>query len=165
MGFFDKAKKFFGGHGVEVGFTRLERQEPGSVRFPVGDSVFKGNVVVRTSEPCTVLAHLYEVVVVRTGADGQEEEVVLASDRHDESTDIMGADISWPYELPAGESKEDSFLVHSIDIRQALRNFGFKDPGSSLEDPSLRFFVRFTADVKGSPFDPKAESDFQVVLG
>ena len=55
MGFFDKAKSFFGGHGVKVEITRLERQDPGSVTFPITDSVFKGNYRVSAEKAATAM--------------------------------------------------------------------------------------------------------------
>ena len=52
MGFFDKAKKFFGGHGVSLEFTRIERQDPaGAVTFPVTDSVLKAIAEIHQSQP------------------------------------------------------------------------------------------------------------------
>lgn len=155
MGFFDKAKSFFGGHGVKVEVTRLERQDPSSVTFPIGDSVFKGNYRVSTDKACTVLSHKHELVVKKTFADGRIEELVVGEDEHDSDTDIMGGDIKWPYELAAGASVEDSFLISDIDLPKALRRLGYNPPEDVITDSAVEVFFRATADVKGSPFDPE----------
>jgi hypothetical protein len=163
MGFFDKAKSFFGGHGVKVEITRLERQDPGSVTFPITDSVFKGNWRVVTEKPCTVLSHTHELVVKKTHADGREEELVVGEDTHDSSTDIMGHPLKWPYELPAGGAAEDSFLIDDIDLPKALRRLGYADPTDAIADTNVEVFFRATADVKGSPFDPDATAKVRLI--
>lgn len=163
MGFFDKAKNFFGGHGLKVEITRLERQDPASVTFPVGDSVFKGNYRVVAEKDCVVLSHLHEFLIRRKHPDGRVEDIVLASDRHDESTDIIGATIKWPYDLKAGTSVDDSFLISDIDIVGVLRQLGFSSPAEGASSPQVSFLLRVSADVKGSPFDPSAEASVRVL--
>jgi len=163
MGFFDKARTFLGGHGCKVEITRLERQDPSDVAFPMHDSVFKGNFRITAGRPCTVLAHLFEVCVMRKHADGREEVVVLGEDRHDEKTEIIGSELKWPYEMNEGEAKEDSFLVSGIDIPGALDRMGYLNPRAAIAMPELTFFVRVTADVKGTPLDADAKVQFKVV--
>lgn len=163
MGFFDKAKNFFGGHGLRVEITRLERQDPRAVSFPIGDSVFKGNYRMIADKDCTVLSHTHELLVRRKHVDGRVEDVVLGSDRHDESTDIIGGNIKWPYDLRGGASVDDSFLIMDIDIEAGLKKLGFGSAVEGATSPQVSFHLRVSADVKGSPFDPSAESQVRVL--
>ena len=163
MGIFDKAKNFFGGHGLKVEITRLERQDPASVTFPIGDSVFKGNYRVVAEKDCTVLSHTHELVVRRKHPDGRVEDVVLGRDRHDETTDIIGGTIKWPYELRGGASVDDSFLIMDIDIAAGLQKLGFGGAVEGASSPQVSFILRVSADVKGSPFDPSAEATVRVL--
>jgi hypothetical protein len=163
VGFFDKAKNFFGGHGLRVEITRLERQDPRAVSFPIGDSVFKGNYRVIADKDCTVLSHTHELLVRRKHVDGRVEDVVLGSDRHDESTDIIGGNIKWPYDLRGGASVDDSFLIMDIDIEAGLKKLGFGSAVEGATSPQVSFHLRVSADVKGSPFDPSAESQVRVL--
>jgi len=163
MGFFDKAKSFFGGHGVKVEITRLERQDPAGATFPIGDSVFKGNWKVITEKACTVLSHTHELVVKKTFADDREEEIVVSEDTHDADTDIMGDPLKWPYDLAAGATVEDSFLLDEIDLPKVFRRLGYNDPLDALADSNVEVFFRATADVKGSPFDPSATAKIKLI--
>lgn len=162
MGFFDKAKSFFGGHGVKVEITRLERQDPDAVTFPITDSVFKGNYRITAEKPSTVLAHIHEVIVKKKHADGREESVTVGSDRHDETTDIYGCELKWPYEMKAGQTVEDSFLISDIDLPKVFRRLGYNPPEDALVDGSVEVFCRITADVKGSPFDAESLAKVRV---
>lgn len=164
VGFFDKAKNFFGGHGLKVEITRLERQDPTTVTFPIGDTVFKGNYRVLAEKDCTVLSHTHELVARRKHPDGREEHVVLGSDRHDETTEIIGGKVKWPYELRGGTSVDDSFLIMDIDIPAGLKRLGFDDPREGVSSPQVAVLLRVSADVKGSPFDPSAEAPVRVLV-
>lgn len=164
MGFFDKAKNFFGGHGLKVEITRLERQDPATVTFPIGDSVFKGNYRVLAEKDCVVLSHKHEFLVRRKHPDGRVEDLVLGSDTHDETTDIIGGTIKWPYDLRGGTTVDDSFLIMDIDIAAGLIKLGFGSATEGAASPQVSFHLRVSADVKGSPFDPSAESQVRVLL-
>ncbi len=163
MGFFDRAKSFFGGHGVKVEITRLEHQEPAEATFPIGDSVFKGNWRVTTAKPCTVLSHTHELVIKKTFADEREEEIVVGEDTHDADSDIMGHPLEWPYDLAPGSTAEDSFLIDDIDLPKALRRLGYNNPEDAITDTNIEVFFRATADVKGSPFDPDATAKVRLI--
>jgi hypothetical protein len=163
LGIFDRAKNFFGGHGLKVEITRLERQDPATVTFPIGDSVFKGNYRVVAEKDCTVLSHTHELLVRRKHPDGRVEDQILGSDRHDETTDIIGATLKWPYELKGGAGVDDSFLISDIDIADGLKKLGFGSAGEGSVSPQVSFILRVSADVKGSPFDPSAEATVRVL--
>lgn len=163
MGIFDKAKNFFGGHGLKVEITRLERQDPASVTFPITDSVFKGNYRVIAEKDCVVLNHTHEFLARRKHPDGRVEDIVLGRDRHDENTDIIGATIKWPYDLKGGASVDDSFLISDIDIEAGMKKLGFTTALEGATSPQVSFILRVSADVKGSPFDPNAEATVRVV--
>ena len=163
MGFFDKAKNFLGGHGVKVEITRVERSAPSEARMPMTDTVVKGTCRVTTEKDCTVLAHKFEFVA-KYSKDDMEQEHVLARDQHNESSDIMGGDIKWPYELAAGKIVEDPFMVMMDEnIPTQIRNLGFTNPVAAIQSGQVKFYLRAIADVKGSPFDPKGEAALTVV--
>jgi hypothetical protein len=162
MGFLDKAKGFMGGHGVKVELTRIERQDPSSARFPVTDSVFKCNCLVTAEKDAVVLKHVARLMVNVIWTDGSENIRTLSEEVHDSSTDIIGADIKWPYELKAGQSKEDGFVLSDIDLPAMLAKLDVPDPNMAVGNPNVKVVAEVTADVKGSPFDPKGEA--QVIL-
>lgn len=162
MGFLDKLKHFAGGHGVKVEITSVERQAPSSVTFPLTDSVMKFQVRVTGDKEVTVLSHDFVVYAERTTKDNPRL-IEVARDSHDEKTDILGANIKWPYTLAPGQVVEDGCCITNVDLTNALRKMDVHDPGSVLSDPNYRFFVKFIADVKGSPMDPEASVDFRVV--
>ena len=152
MGLFGKGK------AVTVELTRLERQDPGTARFPVTDSVFKGNYLVKADKPAVVLKHKHRAYL-KVNRDGFDDEYPLSYDVHDKRTDIIGADIKWPYELAAGQSKEDGFILSDIDIPGQLAKLGYHDPNMAVGNPAIRLVIEVVADVKGSPFDPKVTAE------
>jgi len=162
MGLFDKATTFFGGHGCKVEVTELEKQHPGSVSFPLTDSVVKGRFRVTASKPCTVLAHLIQICVTKKHPDGREEEVVMAEEKYDAANEVIGSDFKFPYQLAAGQSQDDSFCAVNVDIPETLKGLGFADAAASVDSTQLKFFVRVTADVKGTPLDADAIVPFKV---
>jgi len=163
MGFFDKAKNFLGGHGVKVEITRIERQAPSEARMPMTDTVVKGTCRITTEKDCIVLAHKFEFLAKYKKED-LEQEHVFARDQHDASTDIIGGDIKWPYDLAAGKSVEDPFMVMMDDnILTQLRRLGFGNPVEAIQKGEVQFFLRAIADVKGSPFDPKGDAALTIV--
>jgi len=159
MGLLDKLKHFAGGHGVKSQITRIENQDPEGATFPVGDSVMKFNVLVTAEkDEVTILKHDYEVWIERTKEeDGRCE--LIARDTHDKETDIIGADIKWPYVLAAGETAEDGCCIGDVDVKQAMKKLDIE----SIEDAEYRFYVRFIADVKGSPLDSTVEASIKLV--
>jgi hypothetical protein len=164
MGFFDKAKHFMGGHGVKVEIVKIERQTPSEARMSMTDTVVKGTCRIVTEKDCNVLAHKFEFVLKHKNKEGIEQEQVLASDQHDHSTDIIGGDIKWPYDLAAGTPIEDGFLViMQENIPTVVRNLGYTNPVDAINTGAVKFFLRATADVKGSPFDPKGEAELKIV--
>jgi hypothetical protein len=157
MGFFDKLKTLVGEHGCKVEITQLENQDPAAAKFPFRDSVFKGNFKVTASKPCTILGHKTEICVMQKHPDGREEIVVLGDDTHDAQRQVIGMNYTWPYDMAAGDTKEDGFCCTSIDIPEATKKLS-----SRCED--LKFYVRVTADVKGTPMDAEAKVPFTVAL-
>jgi hypothetical protein len=162
MGLFDKVKHFAGGHGVTAKIVTVERQDPKSATFPIGDSVMKFNVEVQGDKEVTVLAHKFEVWAERK-SETNPRLMLVATDVHDEKTDIIGGDVKWPYNLQPGSVIRDGCCISEVDLRNTLKKMDVSDPDSAIGDPSYRFFVKFIADVKGSPMDASAESNFKVV--
>lgn len=157
MGFFDKVKSFVGGHGVKVQHLEIERQEPNAVTLPIGDTVVKGKFVVTAEKPCTVLSMESELCMKVKHADGREEDVVLGRDVFPEPNTSRSDDmVQYPYELTGGGRVEDFFIISmdsDIPTQLGARN---------LSADQVRFFVKTTVDVKGSPFDPEAVNDIRV---
>jgi len=163
MGFFDKAKNFLGGHCVKVEITKIERQAPSEARMPMTDTVVKGTCRITTEKDCTVLAHKFEFVA-KYKKDDLEQEHVLARDEHNASTDIIGGDIKWPYELAAGKVVEDPFMVMMDDnILTQIRRLEMGNPIELIQQGRVKFYLRAIADVKGSPFDPKGDAELTIV--
>ncbi|MFN7145701.1 MAG: hypothetical protein ACK4YP_18135 [Myxococcota bacterium] len=158
MGFFDKVRDFAGGHGVKATFTRVERQDPASARFPVTDSVVKANVEVTGDKEQVVLAHVYEVYA-ECKAEGKLRLIKVAEDRHDASTKIIGGEVTWPYTLAPGQVVRDGCCIIRVDLAKAFREMGVNDPAEAVGNKDYRVFLRFTADVKGSPMDARVEAD------
>lgn len=163
MGLFDKVRTLVGDHGCKVAITSLERQAPGAVRFPIGDSVFKGNFTVTASRACTVLGHKAELFVMKKHADGREEQVLLGDELHDEKHEVIGLGYTWPYDMAAGETREDGFCIVQVDIPGTVEKLGYASPSAAASATDLTFFVRVTADVKGTPMDAEAKEGFTVV--
>jgi hypothetical protein len=164
MGFFDKAKSFMGGHGVKVQLTRIERQPASDAQMPLGDTVIKGNLEVTTEKPCTVLKHVFVFLAEWKDAEGMERSYELGRDAHDQSTDIIGGSLKWPYELAPGTTAEDGFLIHmNEDIPTQLGRMGFSDVPSAVSSGQVKFKLKVIADVKGSPFDPTSEQFVRIV--
>lgn len=164
MGFFDKAKHFMGGHGVKVTITRIERQPATEAQMPITDTVIKGNFEVSADKACTVLSHEFDFLAVYKDNQDLEQESVLGHDQHDASTDIIGADIKWPYEMAGGQTVTDAFnIIMDSDIPTELSKLGFSDPAEAVRSGKVTFKIRVKADVKGSPFDPKGEAALRIV--
>ncbi len=164
MGFFDKAKKFLGGHGAKVELTRIERQPPSDAQMPLTDTVIKGNLEVTTDQDCHVLEHVFEFAAIYDNDEGVKQTHVLGRDSHDASTDIIGGDLKWPYDLAAGETAKDGFLISmDDDIPTQLNKLGFADAAEAVSSGKVKFRLRVIADVKGSPFDPKSEAFVRIV--
>ena len=162
MGLLDKAKSFMGQHGLRVELTSLERQDPKTCKFPMSDTVLKGKYNVTADKDCVVLNHQHFFILEKKHPDGFLERVTLGQDRHDDTTQIMGSALRWPYPLAANQSQEDGFLISDIDVGGALRKLGY-EPERAVLKAEIRFFVRVLADVKGSPFDPTHEVNVTVV--
>jgi hypothetical protein len=161
MGFWDKVKLFFGGHGVTAEFTEIEGQSVrGDVYFPVTDTVLKGHVRITGTKEVTILSHDYEVYLEENDEDG--ESVLVAEDSHDASTDIIGGDLTWPYTLKPGDVIEDSFCITDVDLEEACAQLGIDDPYYVVDHSYYRFYVKFTADVKGTALD--ADDEFEIDL-
>ncbi len=162
MGFFDKVKHFAGGHGVKAKITQIERQDPASARFAAGDSVIKFNVEVSGEKPVTILAHVFAFYVERK-SETNPRLIEVAAERHDETTEIYGSKVKWPYELEPGEPVRDGCCIGGVDLAKALREMDANDLRAAINDPSYHFYVKFTADVKGSPMDAEATQAIQVI--
>ena len=163
MGFLDKVKHFAGGHGVTAAITSVERQDVDSPSFPLTDSVMKFQVTVTAEKDVTILSHSFSVHAERLDEENPRL-IEVAEDVHDESVDIIGGDLKWPYELAAGQTVEDGCCITDVDLAASLAKMDVSDPESVVDDPGYRFYVQFTADVKGSPMDPDDKVDIKLTV-
>lgn len=158
MGLFDKIKRFAGGAStLTIDITAIERQPPESASMKVGDSVVKGNFVIRAEQECTVLAHIAELRTRYPDKDGTLG-TLRGRSVDDATNQVVGAPYQFPYDLKPGQTMEAAFLIPDVDLRSAFAEYGVP-PG----DPRVEAFVKIIVDVKGSPFDPDAEAVFGII--
>jgi hypothetical protein len=158
MGIFDKAKHFMGGHGAKVQHLIIEKQSPDSVTLPITDTVVKGRFQVTSDKDCEVLSMKSEFIAEYANPKAGSETAVLASDSFP-NVNVSRSDdmLKYPYALKAGQTVEDTFLVHmEKDLPTFLQEKGW-------ERHHVMFFLRTMVDVKGSPFDPEAKNVVKVV--
>ena len=152
MGWFDKVSTFFGGHGVAIKATSIERMPPDQAFLPVGDSVIKGQYEITFDKEVEVLAHIAEFFVMKKHADGREEQILLGDDRQDADQQVIGAEINAPYTAKKGQVVKTGFCIIRVDIPATLRQLGYANDSDATK-PELSFYVRLTADVKGTILD------------
>ncbi len=158
MGFFDKAKQFLGGKNMaSVAITVIERQPAETARFPIGDSVLKGTMVITAQQNCTLLATKYEVWLYIKGEAGETPHLVRAEKDPDPNTSYSDSCLKMPCDLTPGQVITQPWMVSDVDIPAILRRNGFSSVDEAASDPRVRLVVKCIADVKGSPFDPSAE--------
>ena len=163
MGWIEKVSNFFGGHGVTVQITRLEKQHPAEVKFPMTDTVFKGNYSVESKKNARILAVNHELIIWKKHEDQREEEIDLGNEIHDADYECDGYDVQYPYEIKAGDVFHGHFMIMPIDIPHELVSLGYNPPESALSDPTVRIFCRVTADVEGAFLDAEQEVTINVV--
>ncbi len=158
MGFFDKAKQFMGGKNMaSVEITVIERQPAASARFPVGDSVLKGTMVITGQQDCTLLATKYELWLYIKKDDGESVNLVRSEKDPDPNTSYSDSCLKMPCEVKPGQVITQPWMVSDVDLPKILAANGFPDPNRAVGDARVRLVVKCIADVKGSPFDPCAE--------
>jgi len=163
MGWFDKMKTALGGHGVQVEALSVERQPvSGDIRFPLKDTVIKGQFRVNFGSNQEVLAHEVQFVAQKKHDNGYEEQIVLGTDRHDAKNQVFGAAVQPPYTAGPGRVVEDGFCIIDVDIPTALVKLGYIHPLFALNDEKVSFFVKITADVKGTILDADATVPVEV---
>lgn len=166
MGFFDKAKGFFGGKGMaDVAITVIERQSAENATFPVTDSVLKGTMVIDVKKDCTLLATKYEIWLDSDeGEEGTVDLVAFDADP-DPNTSYSDNCLKMPCDLKEGQQITQSWMVMDVELAKYLGKAGIEDPNAAVGKSGVRLRVKCIADVKGSPFDPCAEVDVQLVAG
>lgn len=159
MGFFDKVKQFAGGAStVSIAFTSIERQPPESASMPVTDSVIKGQYLITAEKECTVLAHLAELRTrneAKDGTLGTVRDTCVYNVEHQ----VTGAPYHFPYDLKPGDTMKGGFNLIRVDLPAAYAAYEV-EPG----DSSVEVFIKVIVDVKGSPFDPSAETTLKIVV-
>ncbi len=158
MGFFDKAKQFMGGKNMaSVAITVIERQPAETARFPIGDSVLKGTMVITAQQNCTLLATKYEVWLYVREETGETPHLVVAEKDPDPKMSYHDSCLKMPCDLAPGQVITQPWMVSDVNIPGILARLGFSDANAAASDPRVRLVVKCIADVKGSPFDPSAE--------
>lgn len=154
MGLFDKVKHFMGGHGCKVEILEIEGQPPAQASLPRAGTVVQGRYRITAEDDVTVLSHTHRFAFRAPLHTGEIVTATIAEDVHDETREIAGSPLRWPYELKAGERVEDRFILQAIDVDAALRKKG--DPAGA------QFLVIVEIDVKNSPVDPLTECRVQL---
>jgi len=171
MGLFSKAKRFLGGHGVAVTIPEINGRPPGE-RKPSPNTNIRIAVDVEAKEDATVLAHIGELYAIKRGGDGPGQEYLLqrrVTDKPNpylDDSEYTRANVvnEWPYAISSGQSRRDTVMLNmQLDLDATVQKFGYNDMLEAIDDPELEFRVRVTADVEGSPFDPKAEASIEFV--
>lgn len=166
MGFFDKAKQFMGGKGMaDVSITVIERQPAASATFPVTDSVLKGTMVIEAKQDCTLLATKYELWLHLEHDGHWSPNFVVAEKDPEPNTSYGPGCLIMPCDLKAGQVITQPWMVMNVDLAAVLARNGIADPSVAVDNPRVRLQVKCIADVKGSPFDPSAETDVRLVSG
>ena len=156
MGFFDSIKKFFGGHGVKVAFTKIERQDAtGDVTFPVGDSVMKANIEFTAEGAAEILSTNLRLCVRSQTEEAGQSTITIAEDTNESGT--FADEVPFPHHMKGGESVSDGFIISDVDIAAKLEKMGYADVNAAINAPELTFLLIAEVDVKGSPFDPTCE--------
>ena len=168
MGLWSKIKGWLNIGGVKVKLTKVETP------FKEADPVMKGRFVIDSKTEATILSINVEFFAEVTSGDGEEretEKTALGGLNHD----MFMKDITYPFDMAAGESKEVSYYIDGIDIPGSIE----RDPDKGVlgaahkvakfvgatEGTEVEFFVEASVDVKGTPFDPSDRAEVQVVLG
>ncbi len=158
MGFFDKAKQFIGGKNMaSVAITVIERQPAATARFPIGDSVLKGTMVITGQQDCVLLATKYEVWLYIKKDDVESPHLVVMEKDPDPNTSYSDSCLKMPCDVKPGQVITQPWMVSGVDLPKILRDNGYTDVNRAVNDPNVRLVVKCIADVKGSPFDPSAE--------
>lgn len=152
MGWFDKVSTFFGGHGVLIKATSIERLPPEQAFLPVGDSVIKGQYEITFDKDVEVLAHVAEFFLEKKHADGREERILLGDDRCDADNQVIGAEVNPPYTATKGKVVKTGFCIIRVDIPGELSKLGYAG-AQDANKPELSYYIRLTADVKGTILD------------
>ena len=163
IGWIEKVSNFFGGHGVSITITKLERQSPDVVQFPISDTVFKGNYTIKSKKDARILAVNHELLIWKKHEDQREEEIDLGQEVHDAEYECLGYDLTYPLEIKAGESFDGHFMIMPIDLPHELVALNYNPPASALSDPTVRILCRVTADVEGAFLDAVQEVTIKVI--
>jgi hypothetical protein len=167
VGLLDKVKAFAGGKGMaKVTISVIESQPAENATFAVTDSVLKGTMMIEALQPCVLLATKYEVwlYISDDPADetGSPNLVATALDP-DPNTSYTNPPFEFPLEMAVGKTVEQSWLISDVDLAKVLVKNGYSEPHEAIGDKRVRLVVKCIADVKGSPFDPSAEVEIQLV--
>ena len=167
MGLFDKAKGFFGGKGMaDVLITVIEGQAADGATFPVTDSVLKGTMVITAKQACTLLATKYELSLRIPNETGSDIDHYVTSEKDpDPNTSYDDSCLKLPCDMTPGQVIEQPWMISDVDLPKALKDNGFADANAATQDPKVKLVVKCIADVKGSPFDPSAETIVRMLPG
>lgn len=159
MGFFDKLKNFFGGHGVSVVLTELEGASPDAAQLPLTDSVLKGRIEVHSKRSVEILKHGFRLTAILR--DGEEYRTAMIAEEFNEG-EITGSDVSWPYTTNPDEVVQDSFCIIRIDIPSAMEKLGL-EPDAAINDERVSIELQVWADVAGTLLDASTKITLPIV--
>lgn len=143
---------------LSIEFVEVERQDPGTVSVPAGDTGVKGKFRVTCNKACTVLGHVDELRTRCREKDG-EIGTVRVSEESDASNEVHGREWQFPLDMKPGDAVDMWFMLYGDELGSYYGKYGVP-----AGDPSVEFFVKVVVDVKGSPFDPEAELPIEVIV-
>jgi hypothetical protein len=160
MSFLESIKEKMNPPLCSLEITRVEKQEPGNVKFPVTDSVFKGNFRITALKPCKVISHRFALRAEKLNKHGYHDEIYITEEIHDESSDIGGMTYKWPYKMAEGESQIDGCCIIQLDLLKELKPFGYKNKSQIINDKDLTMYFIVSAKVKGRSEEYEARTTF-----
>lgn len=159
MGLFDTVRSFFGGHGCSIELvTLMGEQDPSVAVYAFEDTTrytLSGQLRISTTRRVLVLDHTVKFVATRKHADGRVQEELLGKAVHDQTVNKHFDWIQFPYDLEAGETKEDRFSVSPTRIEAAMKALGYADARAAVEAADVSFAVKVIVNVKGTPMNPE----------
>ena len=162
MGLLDRIKTFAKGGGLELESLAVN---PNPLKARYSPS---GSVRLKGRDNCTVLSVLARLVAEKTHGDGRVEKAVLDETRHisewtGADTDLRALEqdkhgfVATPFDVKGSSEFEFRFHLINVNLEERLGKLGYSSLSAANDASELRIFAEVEADVKGSPFDPRAE--------
>ena len=96
-----------------------------------------------------------------TGSD--IDHYVTSAKDPDPNTSYDDSCLKMPCDLTPGQVIEQPWMISDVDLPKALKENGIADPAQAVGNLKVKLVVKCIADVKGSPFDPSAETIVRLI--